>query len=316
MKSLADSCRIGLIVLSVFACASSAQAQATLDYDMAIQQGAALLEAGKGDLALATGEAAVKGSPARWEGYALTGRSLISLKRYKPAAQALSKAIELAPPAEQAALRDLHRQCLLAESGSTVPAMPAVAAVATAGPVHSQSTDAKMTVEIARRIVNANNAVWVDASTGLAWARPWYYPPGSSGPWDFSHAQSFCSTLSLVGYSNWRLPTAEELQHVFLASGSGWRWSMPRFDEGYGITDALKRGTWRLASFSLGRENFRGNRLLIWTSTPGDRDGEHAAFYFGVRHSVQDGLKVGESLWGHMLNPFQGYALCVRATTS
>jgi Protein of unknown function (DUF1566) len=316
MKSTADSCRIGLVALWVLAWASSGRAQATLDYDIAIKQGTALLEAGQGDLALASGEAAVKGSPGRWEGYALTGRSLISLRRYEPAAQALSKAIELAPSAEQVALRELRRQCLLAESRSTAPAMPAVAAVATGGAVQPQSTDAKMTLEVARRTVNANNAVWVDASTGLAWARPWYYPPGSNGPWDFSHAQAFCSTLSLVGYSNWRLPTAEELQHIFLASSSGWRWSVPRFDEGYGVNDALKRGTWRLASFSLGRESFRGDRLLIWTGTPGDRDGEHAAFYFGVRHSVQDGLKTGESLWGHMLNPFQGYALCVRATTS
>jgi hypothetical protein len=313
MKLLSDSGRIGLFILSIFACTSLSQAQANLDYDMAIKQGTALLEAGKSDLALATGEAAIQGRPGRWEGHALTGRSLMSLKRYEPAVDALSKAIELAPPSEQPALRDLRRQCLLAESGSAVPPMPATAAVATPGSAQSRPSDAKMTVDMARRIVNATDAVWVDTSTGLAWARPWHYPAGSGGPWDFSDAQSFCANLRLIEYSNWRLPTAEELQHVFLASSAGWHWSVPKFDEGYGVTDALKRGTWRVASFSVGEHTIQGNRLLIWTSTPGDRDGEHAAFYFGVRHSVQDGLKVGEGPWGPMLNPFQGYALCVRA---
>jgi hypothetical protein len=316
MKSRFDWYRISLIVPLAFAVASLSQAQATLDYDVAIKQGVALLEAGQGNLALASGEAAVKARPGRWEGYALTGRSLISLKRYQPAAAALGKAIELAPPSEQSALRDLRRQCLMGESGSAASQPPAVAAAPTTATPQSRPTDSTMSVEVARRIVNANNAVWVDTSTGLAWARPWYYPPSAVGPWDFSGAQSFCSALSLAGYSSWRLPTTEELQHVFLASSTGWRWSVPKFDEGYGINEALKRGTWKLASFSVGRNTFRGNRLLIWTSTPGDRDGEHAAFYFGVRHSVKDDLKVGESLWGHMLNPFQGYALCVRATAS
>jgi hypothetical protein len=39
------------------------------------------------------------------------------LKRYEDAADALSKAIDRAPESKQPALRDLRRQCLLAESG-------------------------------------------------------------------------------------------------------------------------------------------------------------------------------------------------------
>ena len=312
MKSLSMLRRIVPIVLSIVSCMSLAQAQTTLDYDVTIKQGAALLNAGNADLALASGEAAVKGTPGRWEGYALTGRSLLSLKRYEPAADALSKAIEFAPQSEQPALRDLRRQCLLAESGSFTHVTPAQ--VATSGPVQSQPTDVKMTVETARRILSANDGEWVDASTGLAWARPWYYPPGSAGPWDFSDAQLFCSTLKLAGYSNWRLPSAEELQQVFLPSSSGWHRSVPKFAEGYGVSNALTRSKWAPASFTVDGKKFQGNRLLVWTNTPGDRDGEHAAIYFGVRHSVKDDLKVGDSLWGHMINPFQGYALCVRAT--
>ena len=46
----------------------------------------------------------------------------MNLKRYEAAADTLSEAIKRAPESKQPALRDLRRQCLLAESGS-----PAVA---------------------------------------------------------------------------------------------------------------------------------------------------------------------------------------------
>jgi hypothetical protein len=172
-----------------------------------------------------------------------------------------------------------------------------------------------MSIETARRIVSANDAEWVDASTGLAWARPWYYPPHAARQWNFADAQSFCSTLTLAGYSDWRLPGAEELQHVFLASTSGWHGARPRFVEGYGLNKALSEGTWAPASFTVNGIKFQGNRLFFWTNTRGDQMGEHVGFYFGEPHSIDDGVKAGESQWGHMLNPFQGYALCVRAAT-
>jgi len=303
---------LGFLILS-FAAASLAEAPATLDYDSAIKQGTAQLQTGSGDLALASGEAAIRAAPGRWEGHALLGRSLLSLKRYEPAADALSKAIELAPQSEQPTLRDLRRQCLLAEAGSvsTVASAP----VATAVPGQSSPAESRMSIETARRIVSANDAEWLDASTGLTWARPWYYPPQAARQWNFTDAQSFCSTLTLAGYSDWRLPSAEELQHVFLPSASGWHEARPRFVEGYGLNKALSQGTWAPASFTVNGIKFQGNRLFFWTNTPGDRMGEHVGFYFGEPHSIDDGVKAGESQWGHMLNPFQGSALCVRAPT-
>ena len=303
---------LGFLILS-FAAASLAEAPATLDYDSAIKQGTAQLQTGSGDLALASGEAAIRAAPGRWEGHALLGRSLLSLKRYEPAADALSKAIELAPQSEQPTLRDLRRQCLLAEAGSvsTVASAP----VATAVPGQSSPAESRMSIETARRIVSANDAEWLDASTGLTWARPWYSPPQAARQWNFTDAQSFCSTLTLAGYSDWRLPSAEELQHVFLPSASGWHEARPRFVEGYGLNKALSQGTWAPASFTVNGIKFQGNRLFFWTNTPGDRMGEHVGFYFGEPHSIDDGVKAGESQWGHMLNPFQGSALCVRAPT-
>jgi len=311
MKPLTAAC-LGFLTLSFAANTSLAQSPAASDYDSTLQQGTAQLQAGSSDLALASAEAAIRAAPARWEGHALLGRSLLSLKRYEPAADALSKAIELAPQTEQPALREWRRQCLLAEAGS-VSAVTS-APVATAAPGTSAPAESRMSIETARRIVSANDAEWLDASTGLSWARPWYYPPHTAGQWNFADAQSFCSTLTLAGYSDWRLPSAEELQHVVLPSTSGWHGARPRFVEGYGLNKALSQGTWAPASFSVRDIKIQGNRLLFWTSTPGDRTGEHIGFYFGEPHSTDDGLKAGESQWGHMLNAFQGYALCVRAS--
>jgi hypothetical protein len=312
MKPL-TAASLGFLILSFAASACLAQAPATLDYDSTIKQGTAQLQTGSGDLALASGEAAKAAAPGRWEGHALLGRSLLSLKRYEPAADALSEAIKLAPQSEQPALRDLRRQCLLAEAGSvsTVTSAP----VATAVPDQPSAAASRMSIETARRIVSANDAEWLDVSTGLAWARPWYYPPHAADQWNFGDAQAFCSTLTLAGSSDWRLPSADELQHVFLASASGWHAARPRFVEGYGLNVALSQGTWAPASFTVNGVKFQGNRLFFWTNTPGDQMGQHVGFYFGEPHSIDNGVKVGELQWGHMLNPFQGYALCVRAAT-
>jgi hypothetical protein len=107
---------------------SIALAQTTSDYDALVQKGKTQLQAGSADLALASGEGAIKINADRWEAYALVGGALMNLKRYEEAADKFSKAIEKAPEAKQAALRDLRRQCLLSESGGspapkeTVPA--------------------------------------------------------------------------------------------------------------------------------------------------------------------------------------------------
>jgi len=105
-------------------------AQTASSFDAIIQQGNAQLKAGNNESALTTGESASKNRPDRWEGYALVGGALMNLKRYEEAADALSKAIDRAPEAKQAALRDLRRQCLLAESG-TSPTTTAATATST-----------------------------------------------------------------------------------------------------------------------------------------------------------------------------------------
>jgi type II secretory pathway component HofQ len=95
--------------------------QPPLDYDALIQQGKSQLD-DNAERAAAVGKAAIKMSAERWEGYALVGGALMNLKRYEAAADTLSEAIKRAPETKQAGLRELRRQCLLAESGATATA--------------------------------------------------------------------------------------------------------------------------------------------------------------------------------------------------
>jgi tetratricopeptide (TPR) repeat protein len=107
-----------ILCLALAGCISYAVAQTAPDYDALVQKGKTQLQAGSADLAVASGEAAIKMNADRWEGYALAGGALMNLKRYEQAADKFSNAIEKAPEPKQAALRDLRRQCLVAESGA------------------------------------------------------------------------------------------------------------------------------------------------------------------------------------------------------
>ncbi len=312
-------------------------AQSNGDFDAQILQGDTALQSGQAGAALSAGDAAIRLSPDRWDGYALSGRALLALKRYELAADALSRAIERAPPAVQPQLRQLRRDSLLAEAGAPSPA-PAAPPVASAPTVAAEApspppapagaaapTEApKPAPVVARRgrrskspLVFFNpdspEAAWTD-SAGLLWARPWYYPANDVGPFDFAEAKAVCGALRLLGQQNWRLPTVEEVQRIYQVSSKAFRFSPPKFDPDYGLNEAMKHDAWRVRDFEVNGDSFNGNRLLIWSSTPGDRPGRHEAVYFGRAYSVDDNEKVGSSLHGTLRrSPFHAYVLCVRS---
>jgi len=117
-----------LICAILGVCLGAAQAQPVPTYDSLIQQGKVQLQAGNSAQALASGQRAVQLDATRWEAYALAGGALMNLKRYEEAADNLSDAIKHAPEAKQPGLRDLRKQCALAEAGaSSTPAQPAAA---------------------------------------------------------------------------------------------------------------------------------------------------------------------------------------------
>jgi tetratricopeptide (TPR) repeat protein len=88
------------------------------------------LQAGQNEEALAASQRAIKLDKSRWEAYAVAGGALMNLKRYPEAEDDLSKAVELAPDSKKPPLRDLRRQCVLAESGVTPSPNPPPAAAA------------------------------------------------------------------------------------------------------------------------------------------------------------------------------------------
>jgi hypothetical protein len=303
----------------------SATAQGLSKFDTQIGAAHAALSAGDLDQALALGDAAIRINPERWDGYAIAGQALLGLRQYEPAADALSKAIERAPEAQQGKLRDMRRECLVAESASTAPSpadRPAAPGAQNASPPAAGSHQTELMPQSPKAVAQSagssharhDPALWLDASTGLMWARPWHYPQnGAVGPWNLSDAQSFCTMLDLGDYSNWRLPTVDELKHVFHASSKRWRWSNPTFDPGYGIDEALEQKQWRPPEFVVDGDHFEGNRLLLWTSTPADKPGEHVGLYFGKGYSVKDDQRIGSTFEGSASRtPFQGYALCMR----
>ncbi|HEY6618948.1 MAG TPA: hypothetical protein VIY68_05330 [Steroidobacteraceae bacterium] len=111
-------CRVFLFLALTIGVAHSAESPAS-GYDALIQQGKSQLQAGSAERAAASGRAAIKMSGERWEGYALAGGALMNIKRYEDAADALTNAITRAPADKKLALRELRKQCLVAEAGMT-----------------------------------------------------------------------------------------------------------------------------------------------------------------------------------------------------
>lgn len=119
----------------------------------------------------------------------------------------------------------------------------------------------------------AGQPTWLDPQTGLIWT-------GSDNGLGLSlrQARRYCRTLSWSGFSDWALPSIDDLQSIFGGTES---------QSGYHLRGPLKLTGWQ------------------WSSTPGTRDGEGWAFDFG------DGGRASVAAGDSGLNR----ALCVRGTS-
>jgi tetratricopeptide (TPR) repeat protein len=288
-------------------------------YDAFIKEGNALLQAGSADQALNTGEAAIRIGADRWEGYALAGTALMNLKRYEDAADALSKAIDRAPESKQPALRDLRRQCLLAESG--YPAMADTGAPAMTGQAeivlwksieNSHNTNDFQNyldqypngafVELARRHLADSKTqlenerkrlvaklTWTDPATGLMWAR--YSRPSEYAHADFTRAADYCAALRSLGYADWRLPTVVEFMRIYHFAADS---ATVQFDGELAANNDILR------------------YLGFWTSTSGDKDGEHVLVFEGKPVSTRNNDGAGRAGGWFAGHPWNGAIVCVR----
>lgn len=171
MRSLYRFLILLILTASIPCCLAGQSAhpqRANQSYDALVQQGNTNLQAGSNDQALALANSAIKMNADRWEGYALAGGALIDLKRYEEAADRLSDAIKRAPEAKQTGLRDLRKQCLLAEAGlSSSQAQSSAPAVA------SNTSPAQSSLQEALSWITANtpsHPSFYQALRGPQWA--------------------------------------------------------------------------------------------------------------------------------------------------
>ena len=271
--------RLWCVALALVA---GAGAHAAADYEAFIAQGNALLQAGNTGQALSSGESAIKISADRWEGYALAGSALMNLKRYEPAADALSKAIERAPESKQPALRDLRRQCLLAESGYPSVANTSGPTAPAAGP------EAQVQRENERKRLVAK-LTWTDPATGLMWAK--YSRPAEYAHANFTRATDYCAALRVLGHADWRLPSVAEFTHIYHFAADS---ATVQLDGDLAANKDILR------------------YLGFWTSTPGDKDGEHVLVFEGKPVSTRNSDGAGRAGGWFAGHPWNGAIVCVR----
>ncbi len=135
---------------------------------------------------------------------------------------------------------------------------------------------------------------WTDPVTGLMWAGK---DNGKAVNWQ--RAKKYCRDLRLTGYSDWRLPTIDELQEIYDTR-----------TEAPGINPSSH---WHKAEAM--NYHVKGNLFLTgdqWSSTQRKDDSGHPTarvWYFDFLNGVRkdDDTTLFINLWGGIAN-----SLCVR----
>ncbi|KJR41397.1 protein of unknown function DUF1566 [Candidatus Magnetoovum chiemensis] len=74
--------------------------------------------------------------------------------------------------------------------------------------------DAQYTIIPASYEFNSSETVVKDLNTGLMWQQDNAVQSGADYQFTWQEALSYCESLSLAGYSDWRLPNVKELQSI------------------------------------------------------------------------------------------------------
>ncbi len=122
---------------------------------------------------------------------------------------------------------------------------------------------------------------WTDPATGLMWARQ---DNGSDVNWQ--QATNYCQNLTLAGYSDWRLPTIDELAAIY--------------DPAQNVSVTNNLGNWTVHI----REGISLTSCCAWSSSDGNASGQAWVFFF------DDGSRDSYVL----RNVYTRRALCVRGS--
>jgi hypothetical protein len=121
---------------------------------------------------------------------------------------------------------------------------------------------------------------WFDISTGLVWAGK-----DNANDVNWQQAATYCRDLELAGYSNWRLPTIDELQGIAESNISA---SQPAFSEGERASvgvGAVRGGLSLAASDHWSSSQINGNAGYAWQFSflSGNRREEPESYHAGKR---------------------------------
>jgi hypothetical protein len=131
------------------------------------------------------------------------------------------------------------------------------------------------------RMGSQSDAVtWIDPATGLMWAKK-DSANGSGSGMNWNESSTYCSSLSLGGYSNWRLPTIDELTGIW-----------DHTDSRYAVSTR---------SHSHIKGDITLSTTLVWSSSTG-RAGEAWSFNFDKERRESNRLR------------YRLVALCVRSS--
>jgi hypothetical protein len=305
------------------------------EYQALLTEGKAALQSGDNETAIKRGHAAVNINASRWEAHVLLAGALINLRRCKEALGEIDIAAETVPEDKKAAVGQLGVNCQASAEYTTNPATDASVsqaeivlwksienstrpgdfgaylqqypsgAFAVLAKQHLSDLSAnaeriaiqqQQAAHDAARTRQLEGLAWLDASTQLMWAKPYYYTDKSTR-WTYAHAETICASLRVGQFTDWRLPTAPELEQINPHT-TLYTLHPPVFPSGIGLTN--------------------GRNLGLWTSTAGKDVGEHVVIYYGDRYNNRD-TKTSVSGFPDMTpNNTKGYdtwALCVRART-
>jgi tetratricopeptide (TPR) repeat protein len=298
----------------------NAAAQPGPDYEALVRQGNAQLQTGSNDVALTTAQSAIKLNADRWEAYALAGGALMNLRRYEEAADDFSHAIDHAPEAKQTGLRDLRKQCLLAETAATPNTMPQLAS-----PTAQTATTTQAEIVLWKSIENSPSLsdfqTYLDqyphgAFSGLAKRHleeiaeadrqrdkqraaanleeeksKTLADPATDLMWtradngtdiDWQQAVEYCRNMTTAGHSDWRLPTIAELR---------------------GIYDKAEDTPKKRPTYTV-REDFQLSGIYEWSSTQVKTDKNAEVFCYFYHPGGTETHKLADN--------FRDRALCVR----
>jgi hypothetical protein len=84
------------------------------------------------------------------------------------------------------------------------------------------------------RFITYNNGTVLDTSTGLMWAAS---DNGSAAAW--KEAKEYCENHNAGGYTDWRMPTVEELKSLYDGNEPGYRPECAVYDWKVYLTDKI-----------------------------------------------------------------------------